>query len=256
MSVVHSRQADTPFPASSRPSGARGASLSCARRMAAVAGPLACVAGLSGLLATSVDAAAAESRASTRSHPIVTHKAMKPSHSGKIAARRHETVEHENAHRHTASAAAHHPARESAGGDSAATSAAASKLPSGSLPVHDAVSICMASLNRDMRHNKRYDRLIQLDRYVIRARVQHDDAVFSPVQPVPVDTTVMINGSARVRGQWQWQSVVTRCGLHHGKVVATSIEPRTAPAPLPPGEERERRPGVNYVERTTPTRRA
>ena len=137
-----------------------------------------------------------------------------------------------------------------------AAAATASKLPSGSSPVHDPVSICVASLNRDMRHNKRYDRLIQLDRYVIRARVQHDDAVFSAVQPVPVDTTVMINGSARVRGQWQWQSVVTRCGLHHGKVVATSIEPRTAPTPLPPGEQRERRPGVDYVERTEPSVRA
>lgn len=225
--------------------------MSCARRMAAVAGPLACVAGLSGLLAAPVDAAAAETRAAARSHHVAAQKATK---TARAEARRHVTTERESAHRHTASAAAHHPARES--GDSAATSAAASKLPSGSLPVHDAVSICMASLNRDMRHNKRYDRLIQLDRYVIRARVQHDDAVFSAVQPVPVDTTVMINGSARVRGQWQWQSVVTRCGLHHGKVVATSIEPRTAPAPLPPGEERERRPGVNYVERTTSTRRA
>ncbi|KKB64374.1 hypothetical protein WM40_05425 [Robbsia andropogonis] len=257
MSVVHSRQVVSPYPANARPCGVHGRRRAPAHGLATVVASLASVAGLAALLTGAASAFAAEPLHATRTRHAATHH-----HAGMTAAERthaSRTVHRQAGSRQAASPAEGHVVRATRANHAAkddAARASVSKVPSGTLPVQDAVSVCIASLNRDMRNNKRYDRLIQLDRYVIRARVQHEDAVFSVVQPVPVDTTVMIKGSARVRGHWQWQPVITRCGLHNGKVVATSIEPRTAPAPLPPGEERERRPGVDYVERFTPMRHA
>ena len=96
----------------------------------------------------------------------------------------------------------------------------------------DAVKICVASLAQAVHRSDRYDRLLQLDSDVLRAQVdvQRHDALFSIAQPVPVEATVTLRGSARSRGQWKWQPVITRCGLRAGRVVTTSIEPRTPAA--------------------------
>lgn len=104
----------------------------------------------------------------------------------------------------------------------------------------------MASLAQAVHRSERYDRLLQLDSDVLRAQVdvQGHDALFSMAQPVPVEATVTLHGSARARGQWKWQPVTTRCGLRAGRVVTTSIEPRTRaarPAVKPP-----RRPAIDY----------
>ncbi|MGI4855754.1 MAG: BspC domain-containing protein [Janthinobacterium lividum] len=97
------------------------------------------------------------------------------------------------------------------------------------LHVRPEVAACVAALNHAIHANPHYDRLVQLDRYVIRARVRQADAIFSIAQPVGIDTMVVIKGSARVRAQWAWQPVSTRCGLKAGQVVALSITPRDAP---------------------------
>lgn len=114
------------------------------------------------------------------------------------------------------------------------------------LHIHNDVAECVASLNRSMAKNRRYDRLVQLDRYVIHASVRHNDQIFSVAKPVPVDTTVTLKGSARVRGQWVWQSVTTRCGLRHGRVVAISVEPRRGRSR--PSAKQRFRPNGNYVD--------
>jgi len=114
------------------------------------------------------------------------------------------------------------------------------------VPRTDAVKICVASLSQEVRHNRRYDRLLQLDSDVLRAQVdvQRHGSVFSIAQPVPVEATVTLRGSARARGQWKWQPVITRCGLRAGRVVTTSIEPRTPPAR--PAARPPRRPAIDY----------
>lgn len=133
----------------------------------------------------------------------------------------------------------------------------------------------MTALNRNVRRDKRYDRIVHLDRYVLRAHLSNDDDIFGIGQPVRVDATVAIKGSARRRGHWQWQPVMTRCGLKHGQVVATSIEPRAdrgvderagrADRAKPPGKPAEKpvdpadsprlRPGANYVSLPSPVSR-
>ena len=114
------------------------------------------------------------------------------------------------------------------------------------LPRTDAVKICVASLAQEVRRNRRFDRLLQLDSDVLRAQVdvQRHGALFSIAQPVPVEATVTLRGSARARGQWKWQPVITRCGLRAGRVVTTSIEPRTPPAR--PTAKQPRRPAIDY----------
>lgn len=126
------------------------------------------------------------------------------------------------------------------------------------VPRADAVRICVASLTQEVRRNRRYDRLLQLDSDLLRAQVdvQQHGAVFSIAQPVPIEATVTLRGSARTRGQWKWQPVTTRCGLRAGRVVTTSIEPRTAPAR--PTAKQPRRPAIDYfnyvdnAERSSP----
>lgn len=110
---------------------------------------------------------------------------------------------------------------------------------------HD-VAECVAALNHAVRTDRAYDRVVQLDRYVLHAQVRHGKSIFSIGKPVTVDTIVSIKGSARVRGRWKWQAVDTRCGLRAGRVIATSIEPR-AMRPRPTAKQRPRNT-ANYVE--------
>lgn len=114
--------------------------------------------------------------------------------------------------------------------DAAASSSSAMRYLQSTLHVRPEVAACVAALSRAIHENPRYDRLVQLDRYVIRAQVRHDDAIFSIEKPLGIDTLVVLKGSARVRQQWTWQPVITRCGLKAGQVVATSLAPRVVPA--------------------------
>ncbi|MGI4981866.1 MAG: BspC domain-containing protein [Janthinobacterium lividum] len=117
--------------------------------------------------------------------------------------------------------------------DAAASSSAAMRYLQSTLHVRPEVAACVAALGRVIQANPRYDRLVQLDRYVIRAQVRRDDAIFSIEKPLGIDAQVVIKGSARVRRQWTWRPVITRCGLKAGQVVATSIAPRNVPAASP-----------------------
>lgn len=114
------------------------------------------------------------------------------------------------------------------------------------LHVHNEVALCADALNRSVRRHPRYDRLLQLDRYQLHATLRHRDAIFSIGKPVPVDTIVTMKASARVRGHWQWQPVITRCGLRHGRVIATAIAPRQAPSK--PTAKQRPRPNADYVD--------
>jgi len=116
----------------------------------------------------------------------------------------------------------------------AASSSAATRYLQSTLHIQPAVTACVAALSHVVQKNPRYDRLVQLDRYVIRARVRHDATLFSIEKPLGIDTLVVLKGSARVRQQWTWQPVITRCGLKAGQVVATTIAPRSVPAAAPP----------------------
>lgn len=101
------------------------------------------------------------------------------------------------------------------------------------LRVNAQVAECVSALNRAVRTDPRFDRLIQLDRSILRAKVESQDAIFSMRNPVVVDQTVSIRGSARLRGTYDWHPVRARCGLQGKKVVATSIEPRSPRQPKP-----------------------
>jgi hypothetical protein len=117
------------------------------------------------------------------------------------------------------------------------------------LHVHSEVAQCVAAVNQAVKANKRYDRVVHLDRYVIHAEVRRRKTIFSVGKPIPVDATISMKGSARSRGHWTWLPVETRCGIRSGRVVAISIEPRL-PKARPTAKQRMR-PGANYVHDET-----
>lgn len=121
------------------------------------------------------------------------------------------------------------PPRAMRAPDAAASSSSALRYLQSTLHVPPAVAACVTALNRAVRADPHYDRLVQLDRYVMHAQVRRADAIFSIAQPVDIDTLVALKGSARVRRQWTWQPVSTRCGLKAGQVVAVAITPRDRP---------------------------
>lgn len=95
------------------------------------------------------------------------------------------------------------------------------------LHVDSDVTACVLALTRAVKRNPYYDRLLNMDGSVLRARVSDaDDTLFSAGQPVAVDKVIRLNGMARQRGSWDWNPVRTRCGLRDGHVVATSIQLR------------------------------
>ena len=126
------------------------------------------------------------------------------------------------------------------------TSSSSNKHLRSTLKIPPEVVECVSALNRAVRTDKAYDRVVQLDRYVIHAQVRRGRSIFGIGKPVPVDTVVSIKGSARVRGRWKWQAVDTQCGLRAGRVVATSIEPHVA-HPRPTAKRRPRNIS-SYVE--------
>ncbi|SDV48399.1 BspC domain-containing protein [Chitinasiproducens palmae] len=94
------------------------------------------------------------------------------------------------------------------------------------LKVQPDVAECAVALNKAAARSKRYDRLVNMDRSILRAQISTDDYIFSAGRPVAITKRITMRGKVRLRGSWEWRTVRTYCGVRKGRVVATSIDPR------------------------------
>jgi hypothetical protein len=102
------------------------------------------------------------------------------------------------------------------------------------LRVAPAVTKCAVAIDKKVVASPVFDLIFHLDRHLLRAKVERlrGQAIFSVDQPKTVDKTVVLQGTARLRGMQSWMKVRTRCGLHGGRVVATAIESNLPLRPL------------------------